>query len=65
MQAMMRLCIAGIDDPYEEPEAPELTLEARDACGKMQSVTAMATTVLQYLERHQYLKTPEPPDLQT
>ena len=51
---------AGIDDPYEEPEAPELTLDARDASGKLQSVTAMAATVLQYLEQHHYLQAPEP-----
>jgi adenylylsulfate kinase len=55
----------GIDDPYEEPEAPELTLNARDASGQLQSVTAMAATVLQYLEQHHYLQAPEPEHART
>lgn len=45
----------GIDDPYEEPAAPELTIDARDAAGNMQSAEDMAAQIMQYLEQKGYL----------
>lgn len=55
---LLLLLPTGIDDPYEEPIAPEIILDARDSSGEMQSATKMAETVLQYLRRHQYLVAP-------
>ena len=46
----------GIDDPYEEPEAPEMTLEVKDSKGNMNSPQVMAAEILSYLSSHQYLK---------
>jgi len=46
----------GIDDPYEEPENPEITLDAKDKDGKMASAEEMAGTIIEYLEKHGYLK---------
>lgn len=40
----------GIDDPYEAPLSPEITLEVRDEAGRLQCPEAMARTVLSYLE---------------
>jgi len=45
----------GIDDPYEEPTAPELVVDARDAAGNMQSAEDMAAQIMQYLEERGYL----------
>lgn len=45
----------GIDDPYEEPAAPELIIDARDAAGNMQSAEDMAAQIMQYLEQKGYL----------
>ena len=41
---------AGIDDPYEVPERPEIALNVNDAQGKRQSPEAMARIILTYLE---------------
>ena len=41
---------AGIDDPYEVPERPEIALNVNDAQGRRQSPEAMARIVLTYLE---------------
>ena len=46
----------GIDDPYEEPENPEIVLDAKDEEGKMASAEEMAGTIIEYLEKHGYLK---------
>lgn len=46
----------GIDDPYEEPENPELTLEVKDQDGKMISPQVMAGQILHYLNENSYLK---------
>lgn len=45
----------GIDDPYEEPAAPELVIDARDEAGNMQSAEDMAAQIMQYLEQQGYL----------
>ena len=41
---------AGINDPYEVPESPEIALNVNDAQGRRQSPEAMARIVLAYLE---------------
>lgn len=41
---------AGIDDPYEAPERPEITLDVDDPQGRRQSPEAMARIILAYLE---------------
>jgi len=48
----------GIDDPYEEPESPEITLDAKDSDGKMASAEKMAGSIIKYLEANGYLKAP-------
>ncbi|EIE26254.1 hypothetical protein COCSUDRAFT_32119 [Coccomyxa subellipsoidea C-169] len=48
----------GIDDPYEAPENPEITLEACSADGRPQCPESMARTILTYLESHGYLRAP-------
>lgn len=45
----------GIDDPYEEPNAPEIVLDAKDESGKMASAEDMAAQIVQYLETKGYL----------
>lgn len=45
----------GIDDPYEEPLNPELTLEVKDAEGNMRSPQDMAAQILSYLSQNKYL----------
>jgi adenylylsulfate kinase len=45
----------GIDDPYEEPECPEVTLEATDACGAPVDPEVMAQQVFGYLQDKGYL----------
>ncbi|KAL4438510.1 hypothetical protein ABPG77_000158 [Micractinium sp. CCAP 211/92] len=50
----------GIDDPYEEPDSPELVLDAKDEAGNMQSAEGMAATIMQYLEERGYLGAPAP-----
>ncbi|GMH34233.1 hypothetical protein BSKO_02067 [Bryopsis sp. KO-2023] len=49
----------GIDDPYEEPENPELTVEVKDQQGNHQSPQQCAAMILGYLEAQGYLKKPE------
>lgn len=39
----------GIDDPYEEPEAAELVLEAVDKAGQMVAPQVSAAKILEYL----------------
>jgi adenylylsulfate kinase-like enzyme len=41
--------LAGIDDPYEEPEAAELVLEAVDNTGKKVTPQVSAAKILEYL----------------
>ena len=41
--------------PDEEPLSPELTIDARDEAGAMQSAEAMAGTILKFLEERGYL----------
>lgn len=38
----------GIDDPYEEPTAPEVTLDGRHPDGTLQSAPGQAATLLRY-----------------
>lgn len=45
----------GIDDPYEEPLNPELTIEVHDENGNMQSPEVMAGQILDYLKVKGYL----------
>lgn len=45
----------GIDDPYEEPLNPELTIEVHDANGNMLSPESMAGKILEYLDSKGYL----------
>ena len=49
----------GIDDPYEEPETPELILDAKDAQGNMASAEDMAAVIMEYLEKKGHLKAPQ------
>lgn len=46
----------GIDDPYEEPENPELTVQVKDAEGNHQSPELMAGMILEHLEQNGYLQ---------
>lgn len=48
----------GIDDPYEEPENPEITLDAKDKDGNMASAEDMAAKIIEYLDKKGYLKAP-------
>jgi adenylylsulfate kinase len=48
----------GIDDPYEEPENPEITLDAKDKEGNMASAEDMAAEIIRYLEENTYLQGP-------
>ncbi|KAI8100382.1 hypothetical protein M9435_006866 [Picochlorum sp. BPE23] len=48
----------GIDDPYEEPENPEITLDAKDKEGNMASAEDMAAEIIRYLEEKTYLQGP-------
>lgn len=48
----------GIDDPYEEPEAAEIVLDAKSADGQMASAEGMAASILEYLEANGYLRPP-------
>ncbi|KAI3424272.1 hypothetical protein D9Q98_009626 [Chlorella vulgaris] len=50
----------GIDDPYEEPLAAELVIDAKDEAGTMQSAEAMAATIMHFLEEKGYLSAPAP-----
>lgn len=45
----------GIDDPYQAPENPELSLKAVDANGCKRSPEEMAADVLEYLRNKGYL----------
>uniref|UniRef100_A0A061RXC0 Adenylyl-sulfate kinase n=1 Tax=Tetraselmis sp. GSL018 TaxID=582737 RepID=A0A061RXC0_9CHLO len=46
----------GIDDPYEEPLNPEITVEVKDEGGNMTSPEVMAQKILSYLDSKGYLK---------
>ena len=46
----------GIDDPYEEPTNPEITVTVKDEGGVMQSPEDMASQILKYLDRKGLLK---------
>jgi len=45
----------GIDDPYEEPKNPEIVLDVSDNKGQYASPEDMATKLLSYLEKNDYL----------
>ncbi|KIY97563.1 adenylylsulfate kinase [Monoraphidium neglectum] len=51
----------GIDDPYEEPTAPEVILDARDASGAPRPPQALALELLQYLGDVGLLQGPDAP----
>ncbi|KAL4434495.1 hypothetical protein ABPG75_000936 [Micractinium tetrahymenae] len=53
----------GIDDPYEEPAQPEITVEAYDEEGKMRSPVEMAQQILDMLDEMGYLRDPAMPTL--
>lgn len=46
----------GIDDPYEEPTSPEITVTVQDENGVMQSPEDMASKILKFLEGKGLLK---------
>lgn len=46
----------GIDDPYEEPSAAEVTLEAVNAAGKRTSPVELAQQLLNHLDAKGFLK---------
>mmetsp|Transcript_7410 Transcript_7410/g.26072 ORF Transcript_7410/g.26072 Transcript_7410/m.26072 type:complete len:258 (-) Transcript_7410:501-1274(-) len=46
----------GIDDPYEEPDSPEILLEVSDKSGNMQHPTKMAAEIAAWLEKRGFLK---------
>lgn len=48
----------GIDDPYEEPESPELTIECKDAQGAHVPPEKMAGQILDFLKLNGYLSAP-------
>lgn len=52
-------CSAGIDDPYEEPQAAECVLEAYDASGKQRKPEDLAQELLDYLTNKGLLKGPK------
>ena len=47
--------LAGIDDPYEEPENAELVLEAVDSSGKQVTPQVSAAKILEYLHAKQLI----------
>jgi adenylylsulfate kinase-like enzyme len=47
--------VTGIDDPYEEPQAAELVLEAVDASGKHVTPQVSAGKILEYLHAQQII----------
>lgn len=49
----------GIDDPYEEPEKAEITLDAKDEAGNMASAEDMAGKIIEYLESKGYMRSPD------
>ena len=49
----------GIDDPYEEPIEPELTITVREEGSDMNSPEAMAKQIFDYLEDKGFLKAPQ------
>lgn len=48
----------GIDDPYEEPLEPELTIEVQSPDGNHQSPQIMAGKILDFLHQKGYLSAP-------
>ena len=48
----------GIDDPYEEPEQPQIVLRHTDAQGHVSSPEDMACTIIQYLQDNGHLQSP-------
>ncbi|KAL4418938.1 hypothetical protein ABPG77_009118 [Micractinium sp. CCAP 211/92] len=53
----------GIDDPYEAPLAPEITVKAYDEEGQMRSPVEMAQQILDLLDDMGYLRDPAMPTL--
>jgi hypothetical protein len=49
---------AGIDDPYDAPDAAEVVLEPVDAQGKPLDPPQQAAKLLRYLQQQGYLKPP-------
>lgn len=52
MVSHCRCTTPGIDDPYEEPEAAELVLEAYDSSGQQVTPQVSAGKILEYLHSH-------------
>lgn len=48
----------GVDDPYEEPDNPEIQVEATNAAGDFIPPDCMANTLITYLEQNGYLQGP-------
>lgn len=48
----------GVDDPYEEPQNPEIVLEATDATGEFISAQVMASTLITYIRDRGFLEGP-------
>eukprot|EP00200_Dunaliella_tertiolecta_P010022 CAMPEP_0202385050 /NCGR_PEP_ID=MMETSP1127-20130417/58552_1 /ASSEMBLY_ACC=CAM_ASM_000462 /TAXON_ID=3047 /ORGANISM="Dunaliella tertiolecta, Strain CCMP1320" /LENGTH=259 /DNA_ID=CAMNT_0048985077 /DNA_START=86 /DNA_END=865 /DNA_ORIENTATION=- len=46
----------GIDDPYEEPDAAEVVMDAYDAQGKQRSPEVLAAELINFLEAKGYLE---------
>lgn len=49
----------GIDDPYEEPDKPEITLTTHDESGNMQPPELMAKQLIDFLQANGYLSAPD------
>ena len=45
----------GIDDPYEEPLKPEIQIQVAEEGGDLAPPAEMAQTVIEYLEKNNYL----------
>lgn len=56
---MILLTTTGIDDPYEEPQSPEVVLEAVRQDGAHVAPEDMALQLLTYLEGNGYLQGPK------
>jgi adenylylsulfate kinase len=48
----------GVDDPYEEPDNPEIQIEATNAAGDFIPPDCMANTLITYLEQNGFLQGP-------
>lgn len=49
----------GIDDPYEEPDAAEIVVQAKDSAGTYATAEDMAAEILNFLEAKGYLEGPK------